>query len=229
MATDVVLSWSGGKDAAFALRTLRAAPDAEVVGLLTTASAETGRTTMHGVRRELIHAQADALGLPLRVVDLPDPCPNEDYERILGEAFAEYADAGADAVAFADLHLESVREYREAHLAESPLDGLWPIWGRDTEAFFESVLDAGVRALVCCVDAEALGASALGRELDRSFREALPESVDPCGEQGAFHTFVVDGPGFDRPVGVERGETVTKDLEGHPYHYLDLLPADAAP
>jgi uncharacterized protein (TIGR00290 family) len=226
MATEVVLSWSGGKDAALALRVLRDAPDTEVTGLLTTVSAETGRTTMHGVRRDLIRAQAEALGLPLRAVDLPEPCPNEDYERILNEAYAECADAGVEAVAFADLHLESVREYREAHLAESPLAGAWPVWGRDTGSFFEAVLDAGVRALVCCVDAEALDASVLGRELDRSLRESLPASVDPCGERGAFHTFVVDGPGFDRPVGVECGETATKDLEGRSYHYLDLLPAD---
>lgn len=222
----VVLSWSGGKDAAAALAELRDAPDVEVVELLTTVNVARDRVSMHGVRRSLVARQAEALSLPVRFVELPEGVANEEYERRMGAVLDEYARRGVTHVAFADLFLEDVREYREAQLAETSVDGLWPVWGRETAAFADAFLDAGFRATVACVDGAHFDPGATGREYDRAFLRDLPDGVDPCGENGEFHTFVRDGPGFDAPVPVELGETVTRAVGDGEFHYRDLLPVD---
>jgi uncharacterized protein (TIGR00290 family) len=232
-----VLSWSGGKDAAYALWKMEQpgnpvadegdASDAEVVELLTNVSSATDRTSMHGVRRDLYERQADAIGLPIRFAELPEDASNEEYERRMAEVMADYAARGIERVAFADLFLEDVRAYREERLRSSPIEGYWPVWGRDTEAVAREFAEH-FAATVVAVDDDALDASLAGRRFDADFLADLPESVDPCGENGEFHTFVYDGPIFDRPVPVETGERVTKEV-GHgdaTVHYCDLLAAD---
>lgn len=226
------LAWSGGKDAAFALDACRRGTaadddlplDPEVVELFTTVSAGTGRTTMHGLRPELVERQADAADLPLTLVELPADPSNEQYEERMAEVNRDLADRGVDAVAFADLHLEDVREYREEQLRQAPLDGVWPLWGRDTRDLSREFREAGFRAIVVCVDGRELDASFAGREYDEQFLADLPGGVDPCGEGGEFHTFVFDGPIFEAPIEVERGERVTREAGGADFHYCDLEP-----
>ncbi|WP_248516541.1 adenine nucleotide alpha hydrolase [Salinarchaeum laminariae] len=220
MAT-TVLSWSGGKDAAYALSELRAGDD-EVVELLTTVAGDTGRSSMHGVRRSLYERQAAALGADLRIVTLPPEPKDDTYESVMGEVVAEYANRGIDRLAFADLFLEDVRQYREDRLAESPVDPTFPIWGQSTDEQATAFLEAGFRAVVVAVDGDRLDPSFAGRPFDREFLDSLPETVDPCGERGAFHTFVWDGPIFHEPVPIDVGETVAKPVGDGTYHYSRL-------
>jgi len=224
----VVVSWSGGKDAATALWEVASDPDREIVELLTTVDAENGRVSMHGVRGDLLERQAAALNYPLRTVDIPPDASNDEYERRLEPVVDEYEARGVDHVVFADLFLEGIREYRAARLDGRHLAGDWPLWGRNTADLVGSFLDADFRARVACVDGSALDASFAGRELDRAFLEDLPDGVDPCGEHGEFHTFVFDGPPFDDPVTVAAGETVSRPVGGGTYHYCDLRPTDEA-
>jgi uncharacterized protein (TIGR00290 family) len=222
-----VLSWSGGKDATVALREMRDS-DIQVRELLTTVSTETGRSSMHGVRRELYEQQAAALGLPIRFVEIPEDADNDEYDERMAAATADYERRGVEYVAFADLHLDDVRAYREQRLADADLDGYWPVWGRNTDELVREFLDAGFEATVVAVDGAALPASFTGCRLDADFLADLPDEVDPCGENGEFHTFVHDGPVFEEPVPVETGERVTKEV-GHgdaTVHYCDLLAAD---
>lgn len=211
-----VLSWSGGKDAAYALFEL-----GEVTELLTSVG-ENGRSSMHGVRRELYDAQAEALGIPIRYVELPMECSNEEYESRMAAVMAEYETRGIERVAFADLFLEDIRVYRREQLAETGIEGYWPVWNLDTDEQIRAYLNAGFRATVVTVDGAKLDASFAGRELDESFLADMPDGVDPCGENGEFHTFVWDGPTFDSPLSVEVGETVTKEVGDGEYHYCDL-------
>lgn len=208
-----VLSWSGGKDASFALREMQQSKT-DVIELLTTVSAETGRSSMHGVHRDLYERQAEALGLPIRFVEIPDDASNEEYEAAMAEATAEYERRGVEQIAFADLYLEDIRTYRENRLSESGVEGYWPIWGRDTTDVIREFLDAGFEATVVAVEDDALDASFAGRPLDEAFLADLPEDVDSCGENGEFHTFVHDGPVFDSPVPVRTGDVVTTE-PGH--------------
>ncbi|WP_132059027.1 adenine nucleotide alpha hydrolase [Halorussus amylolyticus] len=223
MAT--VLSWSGGKDAAFALREMRRS-DADVVELLTTVSAANDRSSMHGVRRNLYERQARELGLPIRFVEIPEDASNEAYAEAMADVTREYERRGIDRLAFADLYLEDVRAYREERLADSAVEGYWPVWGRDTESFARDFLHAGFEATVVAVDGSALDASFAGRRLDADFLADLPEEIDPCGENGEFHTFVHGGPIFDGSVSIRTGETVTKEVGGGQFHYCDLLAGD---
>ena len=222
----VVVSWSGGKDAATALWEVAGDPDREVVELLTTVDAENGRISMHGVRGDLLERQAAALDCSLRTVEIPPDATNDEYERRLEPVVAEYEDRGIDHVVFADLFLEGVRDYRAERLDGRDVAGDWPLWGRDTTDLVGSFLDAGFRARIACVDGSTLDASFAGRELDRVFLEDLPAGVDPCGEHGEFHTFVFDGPPFDHPVDVVAGETVSREVGDGTYHYCDLRPSD---
>ncbi|PSQ19846.1 ATP-binding protein [Halobacteriales archaeon QS_8_69_26] len=238
MIDRAVLSWSGGKDAALALHELAGsggeggsgdvggAPEIAVERLLTTVSAATDRVTMHGVRPELVERQAAAAGLPLDVLELPADPSNEEYEAAMTGQLREYADRGIDRAVFADVFLSDVRAYREENLSDTPLSGYWPLWGRDTEDLVEELLAAGFRATVVCVDGSALDRSFVGRDLDRDCLADLPEGVDPCGENGEFHTFVRDCPAFEAPVHVETGERVTRTVAGSEFHYCDLLPAE---
>lgn len=219
------MSWSSGKDAAWTLHTLRQRPDVEVVGLLTTLNGAAGRVAMHAVRRELVRAQARAAGLPLREVDLPWPCSNEDYQRRMAEACARAADDGVTHIAFGDLFLEDVRQYRIDSLRRTGLEPLFPLWHRETRPLAEEMLRGGLRAIVTCVDPKQLDPAFVGREVDRRFLDDLPEGVDPCGERGEFHSFVFAGPMFRHALDVEVGRRVQRDG----FHFIDVVPCSAEP
>ena len=204
-----------------ALAALRRRAGLEVAGLLTTVNRDADRVSMHGVRRELLAAQAAALGLSLVEVPIPARCTNEEYERQMAAALARLRSAGVVAVAFGDLCLEDVRAYRERQMARAAMDALFPLWGRDTAASARAAIAAGVRAVLVCVDGRRLGPEWLGRPYDQRLLAELPAGVDPCGENGEFHTFVYDGPGFRAPVRFRPGERVLRDG----FWYLDLVPA----
>jgi diphthamide synthase (EF-2-diphthine--ammonia ligase) len=190
-----------------------------VVGLLTTVNATFERVAMHGVRRTLLDAQADALGLPVDVVELPWPCPNETYETLMAAAVGLARSAGVDAVVFGDLFLADIRRYREQMLAGSGLVPLFPLWGQPTDELAGRLLALGVRAVVSCVDLGQLPAELAGRWYDESFLADLPAGVDPCGENGEFHTVVVASPDFARPLDVTVGEIVERDG----FAYADVI------
>ncbi len=218
------LAWSSGKDSAWALHVLRGSPDVEVVALLTTVNEVHDRVAMHGVRRSLLQAQADALGLPLVVVPIPHPCSNEEYERAMSGAVARARAEGVDSFAFGDLFLEDIRRYRESRLEGTGLRPLFPLWGRGTTALAEEMIQGGLRARVVTVDPRHLPADFAGRPFDWDFLVDLPPSVDPCGENGEFHTFAWDGPMFRRPLELRSGVVVER--EG--FVFADLIPAGEA-
>lgn len=219
----ILLAWSSGKDSAFSLHVLRSIQDVEVVGLLTTINETHDRVAMHAVRRTLLEAQAAAAGLPLTIVRIPHPCPNETYEAAMGEAIDDAKKGGIGGVAFGDLFLEDIRRYREKQMAGTGLRLVFPIWGRPTAALAREMIDSGLRARVTCVDPRVLPASFAGREFDQGFLADLPGGVDPCGENGEFHTFAWAGPMFRNAVPVRGGEVVTRDG----FVFADLLPAEA--
>lgn len=214
-----LVSWSSGKDSAFALHAVREAGELDVVGLLTTVTADYARVSMHGVRRELLEAQAKALGLPLHVVEIPAPCPNEVYEERMGAMVREQTDAGVEVVVFGDLFLEDIRAYRERMLEGSGLRPVFPLWGKNTRELAREMVRKGLRARLTCVDPRQVSPALAGRRFDEDLLDALPEEVDPCGERGEFHTFVFDGPDFEAPIPVELGEVVER--EG--FVFADLL------
>jgi uncharacterized protein (TIGR00290 family) len=220
MTTKTLLSWSSGKDSAWALHLLRADPTIEVVGLLSTLNQATGRVAMHAVRERLLEQQARALGLPLTKVFIPDPCSNEDYEAAMGAAMADAKDARVEAIAFGDLFLEDIRRYREDKLAPTGIQPLFPVWGSDTRVLSREMVDSGLRAIVTCVDPKRLPRELAGRTYDADFLDALPGDIDPCAERGEFHTFAYAGPMFEAPIPVEAGETVERDG----FVFADVLP-----
>ena len=215
-----LLSWSSGKDAAWALHVLRQVGEVEVVGLLTTTNAAFDRVAMHGVREALLEVQVQAVGLPLWKVPLPWPCPNEAYETLMAEACARAVTEGIEIMAFGDLFLEDVRDYRVQKLEGTGLRAAFPLWGRDTAALAQEMVAAGLKATLACVDPRALDAAFAGRDFDARLLADLPATVDPCGERGEFHTFVWDGPMFSGPVALRRGEVVTRDG----FVFADLVP-----
>ncbi len=218
----VLLSWSSGKDCAHALAELRRDPEVEVVGLLTTVNEEFDRVAMHAVRRELLLAQAQAVGLPLTTLPLPYPCSNEEYEVRMRGCLREVVARGITHVAFGDLYLQSVREYREDKLRGTGLEPLFPLWGRPTAQLAQEMLAAGARAVLTCVDPRVLPSHFVGRTWDAALLAALPPNVDPCGENGEFHTFACAGPAFHHPVAV----TVTERVERDGFWFADLVPED---
>lgn len=208
----IIVSWSSGKDAAWTLHVLRQQRAGAVAGLLTTVNEAFDRVAMHAVRRRLLQAQADAAGLPLTVVPLPWPCSNAEYERRMGDAVTRLAADGFTHVAFGDLFLEDVRRYREERLAGTGLAPLFPLWHTGpTGKLAREMIDAGVRAHLTCVDPRKLPASFAGRAFDHALLDELPPNVDPCGENGEFHSFVWDGPMFSTPITVRVGEIVQRD------------------
>ncbi len=208
---NTLLWWSSGKDSAWALHVLRRRPDVTVSGLVTTVNRAFDRVAMHGVRRELVEAQARAAGLPLHIVPLPHPCTNADYEAAV-RAFVEHIrPLGITHMAFGDLFLEDVRAYREALFDDTGLDLLFPLWGEPTDRLARTMVDAGLRAVLTCVDPRALDPAFAGRRYDHALLDALPASVDPCGERGEFHTFACEGPMFAAPIPVRTGTTVTRE------------------
>jgi uncharacterized protein (TIGR00290 family) len=205
------VSWSSGKDSTLALQVARADPLLDVTGLLVTVNADADRVAMHAVRRELVEAQARRLGLPLHVVPLPHPCTNEEYEARMAAALQGAADKGVQRMVFGDLFLTDVRAYREQALAGSGVAPVFPLWHRETTALSSAMLDAGMRAVLTCVDPARVPAELVGRPYDEQLLADLPDGADPCGENGEFHTFVWDGPGFSSPVDIELGEVVERD------------------
>jgi uncharacterized protein (TIGR00290 family) len=214
-----LLAWRSGKDSAWTLDVLLR-QKVEVGALLTTLNEAAGRVAMHGVRAELLEAQAESLGLPLWQIPLPWPCTNQDYEARMAEACRRAVAEGFDAIAFGDLFLRDVREYREKQLAGTGLRPLFPLWELPTAQLARDMIAAGLRARVACVDSRAIDRSFAGREFDATFLADLPPGADPCGENGEFHTFVYDAPGFRAPLAVEPGEI----HEAGGFVYRDLLP-----
>jgi uncharacterized protein (TIGR00290 family) len=220
-----LLSWSTGKDSAWALHALRRQPGVTVVGLVTTVNEAFGRVAMHGVRRELAEAQAAAAGLPLHILPIPYPCPNEDYERIMGAFVGQQAAEGIEAFAFGDLFLEDIRRYREARLAGTGIAPLFPLWRLDTARLARDMIASCLQAYVTCVDPKKLPARFAGRRFDLDLLAELPAGIDPCAENGEFHTFASAGPMFADPIEIEVGETVTRDG----FVFCDLVPLGQTP
>ncbi len=217
---EVLMSWSGGKDSCLALFEIQQARDYRIASLLTTVTRDYDRISMHGVRRVLLEHQATSLGVPLHQVLITKGASNEEYETNLIEAVSTYRDRGIDSIVFGDLFLEDIKTYRDQFLARHDLRGIYPVWMRDTTEFIREFIELGFKAVLTCVDAKALDQSFAGRMIDHDFLAALPVNVDPCGENGEFHTFVYDGPNFAQPVEFSVGETVSRDG----FWFCDLLP-----
>ncbi len=211
MAEKAVVAWSTGKDCAWALHTVRSEASLELVGLLCTMTEAFGRVSMHGVRAEVADAQARALGLPLRPVYIPFPCPNEVYERAMATELGRLRVDGVTKVVFGDLFLEDVRRYREERMAGTGLEPVFPLWGRPTRALAEEMIDRGVVATIVALDPRKLPSRFAGRTLTRKLLAELPKEVDPCGERGEFHTCVTAGPMFAAPLRVAPGPVVERD------------------
>lgn len=222
----VVLSWSGGKDSAMALYEVLKSNRYQVVSLLTTLSTEHERISHHGVRVELLEQQAAALGIRLHKVYLPSyNCTNEIYEAAMKKVMLDYKDAGIRTVAFGDIFLQDLRDYRERNLAKVGVKAIFPIWQRDTKELMQTFIQLGFNAYLCCVDHRKLDESFAGRAITVDLIHSLPEGVDPCGENGEYHSFVYDGPIFHRPIRVAAGEVVLRDVR----YFADLVPVDPYP
>jgi uncharacterized protein (TIGR00290 family) len=225
MPQKVLAAWSGGKDSALALHEILQSLDYEVASLLTTLTADYDRVSMHGVRRTLLELQAQALRLPLHQVFISKESTNEEYESQMEAALAHFRPLGVSSVVFGDIHLEDVRKYREDNLARAGMTALFPLWGRDSAEVATTFVELGFKAIVTCVDLKTLAKDFCGRVIDRHFLAELPDGVDPCGENGEFHSFVFDGPTFTRTVLFAVGETVQRDT----LYFCDLLPPEATP
>ncbi|MFD1096190.1 Dph6-related ATP pyrophosphatase [Salegentibacter chungangensis] len=209
------LNWSSGKDAALALYKVRNSGSFEISKLLTTINSEAGRISMHGVRKELLMKQSEMLGLPLKMVELAGNVSMEKYNRVMKEATGALLKEGYEVSVFGDIFLEDLKQYREAQLAKIGLKAEFPLWKTDTKTLINEFIEAGFRAIVVCVNTQKLDESFCGRIIDKDFLQDLPEDVDPCGENGEFHTFVFDGPLFKAPVKFKLGEKVKKSYAPH--------------
>ncbi len=224
MKIPVVLSWSGGKDCAMALYELSRRADYEVVALLTTVSDEFKRISHHGVREELLELQAQAIGIPLDKIYLPSqnshPCTNAVYEQIMGDAMGRYKRRGVETVGFGDLFLEDLRAWREKNLATIGMQAIFPLWKRPTSVLAREIIALGFKGYLSCVEGK-VGPGFAGRSFDNQLLSDLPADIDPCGENGEFHTFVYAGPIFSQPLDVQTGQVVVRDGR----YYADLLPS----
>lgn len=214
------LAWSSGKDSAWALHMVRQSGQFEITALLTTINRTHERVAMHAVRESLLELQAEAAGLPLVKVPIPSPCPNETYEQAMSEAMARARAEGVYHVIFGDLFLEDIRAYREKQLAACGMTPVFPVWRRDTHVLAQEMLAAGLSAYLTCIDPSKLSPLFAGRRFDASLVASFPDDVDPCGENGEFHTFACAGPMFRRPVAVSPGKIVHRDG----FIFADLLP-----
>jgi uncharacterized protein (TIGR00290 family) len=221
----VLLSWSSGKDSAWCLQALRQRADLEVVGLVTTVNETYGRVAMHAVREVLLERQAAAASLPIWRVSIPSPCSNAQYEEAMDHVVTKAVAEGITGMAFGDLFLEEIRRYREEKLAGTGLEPIFPLWGLPTDALARTMVSAGLRARITCVDPTQLPADFAGREFDEALLTSLPAGVDPCGERGEFHTFAYAGPMFRNVIGVQRGEIVERDG----FVFADLTPTSQEP
>lgn len=211
MKKKALISWSSGKDSAWALNVLRQSGEYEIAGLLTTMNAAFDRVAMHGTRRAVLEAQAEAAGLPLRAIPLPWPCSNEQYEAAMRDACAQAVADGIEVIAFGDLFLEDVRAYREQKLAGTGLTPVFPLWGMPTDALVRQMLAGGLKARIVCLDPKKLPKEFAGRDLDEAALAAMPGGVDPCAERGEFHTVAYAGPMFREIIPLESGEVVERD------------------
>lgn len=230
MRKNTWLSWSSGKDSAWALHVLRQSDEYEVTGLFTTINTAFERVAMHAVRVALLRQQAQAVGLPLYLIEIPYPCTNEQYAAAMTALVASAQAEGVRCMAFGDLYLEDVRRYREERMQGTGIEPVFPLWGKPTRPLLQEMLANGVRACLTCVDPRVLPAEFAGRELTAELLARMPDHIDPCGENGEFHTFVFDGPMFAQPLDIEMGEVVTRDgfvfadcwLRGEPVVVDDL-------
>ena len=222
MNRKVVLSWSSGKDSAWALHVLRQTSGIEVIALMTTFNRSADRVAMHAVRRQLAEMQAERTGLPLWSADLPWPCSNEIYEELMAGLCRRAVEAGATAVAFGDLFLRDVREYRERQLAPTGLEPLFPLWDLPTPELARTMIAGGLKAKLTCVDPRKLDRSFAGRDFDAQLLADLPATVDPCGENGEFHSFVWAAPVFSSPIEVRGGEVLERDG----FVFADVVPSE---
>ena len=214
------MSWSGGKDSCLALYEIQKSQDYRVAALITTVTRDYDRISMHGVRRKLLEQQAASIGLTLHEVFITKDATNQEYEAKMEEAFSTYRESGIDLIVFGDLFLEDIRAYRDQFLARHNIHGLYPVWQRDTSEFIREFIELGFKAVITCVDSKVLDSSFAGMMIDEHFLSALPTHVDPCGENGEFHTFVFDGPLFKEEVKFSIGERIAR--EG--FWFCDLMP-----
>jgi len=222
MAVEKILfTWSGGKDSAMALYELHRTRDCEISALLTTITEEYDRISMHGVRSILIEQQAESLGLPLDQVYITKNSSNEEYETKIKDKLTYYKYQGIASVAFGDIFLEDLRKYREENLSKIGLKGVFPLWKKDTVKLAHTFIDLGFKAVIACIDSKILDKTFVGRIFDRQFLSELPSDIDPCGENGEFHSFVYDGPIFQKKILYKKGEVVLRDNR---FYYCDLIP-----
>ena len=221
MRERIILSWSGGKDSSLAYYYIQEKNACEVVALLTTVTEGYDRVSMHGVRRALLERQAESLSLPLHEVFISKEATNDEYAAKMQAALTYFQKAGVSSVVFGDIHLADVRKYREDNLSKVGMKAIFPIWGRDTVELTRSFIDLGFKAIVTCVDSKVLDKTFAGRIIDKSFLAQLPANVDPCGENGEFHSFVFDGPIFNRRIQYTVGQIVLRDS----FYFCDLIPA----
>ena len=221
----VLFTWSGGKDSAMALHELKKNPDYEICALLTTVTEDYDRTSMHGVRSILLEQQAESLGLPLEKVLISKNASNEEFESNMGSALQRYKTDGVSVVAFGDIFLEDLRKYREDNLSRIGIRAIFPIWKRETAELAHSFIALGFKACLTCVDSHVLDRSFAGRTFDKTLLSELPSSVDPCGENGEFHSFAYDGPIFQKKIPHTVGEIILRDNR---FYYCDLCPEDTA-
>src|SRR4030042_6498925 len=222
MREKVIVKWSSGKDSALALYEILKTRRYEVLELLTTVTQDYDRVSIHGVRRVLLEQQADALGFPLEEMLIPKGVSDVEYESTLLKALNRHRTSDVFSVVFGDIFLEDVRKYREQTLAKIGLKGIFPLWKRNTLELAREIIDLGFKAVITCVDSKSLGEGFAGREFDKQFLADLPALVDPCGENGEFHSFVSDGPMFSKPVSFTKGEIVLRENR---FYYCDLMPS----
>jgi len=220
MAEKTLLSWSTGKDSAWSLHRLLEDPRYDVLGLFCTINKTHSRTAMHGVRTELLKLQAERIGLPLEIIEIPYPCSNDDYERIMGDYVEKIREMAIDCFAFGDLFLEDIRDYRIEKLKGSGIEPIFPLWEIPTKQLATEMIAGGLRTVVVCIDPKQIPKAFVGREFNRSFLDDLPERVDPCGENGEFHSFVFDSPQFKKEINISVGEIVERDG----FVYADVIP-----
>ena len=220
MTEKVLFTWSGGKDSAMSLYVLRKSHNYEIAALLTSVTEGYDRISMHGVRRTLLEQQAQSLGLPLEKLYITRNSSNEEYEAKMKDKLLQYKSRGVSSVVFGDIFLEDLRKYRENNLAQVDMKGIFPIWKRDTTELAHTFIDLGFKAVITCVDSNVLDGKFAGRHFDNQFLSELPSKVDPCGENGEFHSFVYDGPIFRDRIRFRRGKTVLRDNR---FYFCDLI------
>lgn len=220
MKRKALMSWSSGKDSAWAFHKLQQNPEIDIVGLFCTVNKEFDRVAMHGVRVELLQKQAKSIGLPLEIIEIPNPCSNSEYEKIMGQFVERVKIAKIEYFAFGDLFLEDIRNYREEKLQGSGIKPIFPIWGIPTDELSREMISNGLRTVITCINPKQIPKEFVGREFDESFLDSLPETIDPCGENGEFHSFVFDGPMFKEQIEITVGDIVHRD----DFIFADVLP-----